>query len=128
DLKCVEARVVTARSLEYGASIQLDRLTSPLFYSRKSGEFNAVIDALASAENQPVTLCYQPTSLAGLSEGMRHDADVFEVRSSHGMIRSLDQVRDSWRKDGRLLWVLIPTVLLGSTYLAFRAGTSSGRP
>lgn len=121
ELACVQARVLRVESMEYGARIQAAGLVGPLFYSRKSGEFDGTVEALASAANQPLTLCYRARDLAGSARAL--GPDLFEARSKQGTIRSLDEVRESWREDRRLMFVLVPGVLLASLYLAFRAGT-----
>jgi hypothetical protein len=120
DLTCTVAKVLKAERVEYGVRIEVVGIRDRIFYRKKSGAFDEVVDAVASSANQPITFCY-------LAQNVNDPPDprglvVFEIRSRNGMIRSLDQVRDSWRKDNRFLFILIPAVLVGSSYLAFRAG------
>ena len=120
DLISAETQVLRVTPDSYGASIWVDAPVRRLTYSWKSGELDQVLGVLGAKEEQPLTLCYRPQRL---NPSSRAPAPViFEIRASREMIRSLAEVRQSWREDDKWLFVLIPMLLLASTYLAFRAG------
>jgi hypothetical protein len=124
-LSCIEAKLLTVESGEYGAVIRLKGDSPPMFYSRKSGNFDAIVSAIQSPKNQPVTLCYRAESLVGTPD--KPEKEVFEIILNGRKIRNLEQVGASWQQDYEFLWFVVPIVLVASTYLAFRAGTFATR-
>ncbi len=120
ELTCTLGQIDGIAQLRYGVAVKSAGLVQPLHYARKSGDLARVMAELSDPKNQPVMLCY--TTLPETGAMPNRKPEVFEIKSPHGTIRSLEQIRASWEDDAKFMYPLMAGLLLGSLYLAFRAG------
>ena len=118
-LQCSALTVSNVEVGEYGATVNIRWQAAKFHYSKKSGDFDAVVRAMSSRA-EPLGLCFV-RRVTDRNSGF----EIFEVKSGGRTLRSLSQVRGSWEREQLFLWALIPMTLVASTYLAFRAGQYS---
>jgi hypothetical protein len=120
ELTCTLGKIDGITQLRYGVAIKSAALVQPLHYARKSGDIALIEAELSDPTNQPVSLCYKTFSETGAMPN--RNPEILEIKSPHGTLRSLEQVRASWEDDAKFMYPLMVGLLTGSLYLSFRAG------